>query len=284
MSKELIRKVTNEINATIIMHPRFEQAYQGLLDIIDTASYGDLPFGATVIAPPGCGKTALTKAVARAIPSCELLKDDLRSISVTAEANAALGHFVKKLLKQLGYPTTVRASTLYDQSSIIAAALRERGVKVLFLDEFQHVCRGQRSLSAAAITYWIKQLADEGGVVVILLGTRELKPLTEMNDQLGSRAPAIFELREFQYNDEWIGVLKQFAVQIRSFNCEVITELAKPIRAATHGTLRTLKQLLLTSTKAAIESNKSALDQESLCIGFARAFGTDSRTPNPFLK
>lgn len=283
MRSELVRKAASEINSTIVMHPRFESAYKGILDIIETANYVDLPYGATVVAPSGCGKTALIKTISRAIPSSSLLGDDMRAVSVAAEANAALGHFVAKLLKQLGYPATIRASTLYDQSLIIAEALRTRGVKVLFLDEFQHVCRGKRTLSAAGITDWIKQLADEGGVVVVLLGTRELKPLIELNDQLASRAPAHFELREFERNEEWIGLLQQLSVNVKTFDISSIhQDFYKPLHAASHGALRPLKQLLVASTKAAIEAGKTALDKDSLRFGYQKTFGVDARMPNPF--
>lgn len=283
MTTEKVRRATAEINSTIVMHPRFERAYHGILEIIETASYVDLPFGATVIGPPGCGKTALRKSISRAIPSSQLIGADMQSVHVSAEANATQGHFVSKLLKELGYPATVRASTLYNLSSLLASALRERGVKVVFIDEFQHVCRGKRDLSAAGITDWIKQLVDEGGVVVILLGTRELKPLVELNEQLGSRAPAYFELREFERNEEWIGFLRQLAESVKSFDLKPISEgLEKHLHAASQGRLRPLKQLLVAGAKTAIEAGKDVIDLPSLHDGYRKAFGADARVANPF--
>lgn len=283
MSKDLAAKAAHEINAAIVMHPRFERAYNGILEMIKTASVVDLPFGATVIAPPGCGKTALMKCIARAIPSSQFLQDDMRSVCITAEANAALGDFVGKLMKQLGYPATIRASTLYIQTSLIATALRERGVKVLFMDEFQHVCRGKREISAAGITDWIKQLVDDGGVVVILLGTLELKPLIEMNDQLGSRAPAHFELKGFERNEDWVGLLQQIANEVKSIDLSSIhLDLYKPLHAASKGMLRPLKQLLIAGAMIAIEAGKTAIDKNSLSDGYERVFGADPRVANPF--
>jgi type II secretory pathway predicted ATPase ExeA len=265
------------------MHPRFKKAYDGILQIIHMASLAALPFGATVIAPSGCGKTALMTSIARAITNDDSLSDNIRSVSVAAEANATVGHLVKKLMRELGYPATVRASAVYEQSSLIASALRERGVKVLFIDEFQHVCRGKRNLSAAGITDWIKQLADDGGVVVILLGTRELKPLIEINDQLSSRAPAHFELKEFDRNVEWAGLLKGLSENVKSYDLSTIhSTFQKSLHVATRGALRPLKQLLMASAGVAIEAEKSALDKASLMIGYERVFGPDSLAANPF--
>ena len=283
MRSEITVKVAREINGTIVMHPRFEKAYTGILEIIHAASIADIPFGATVIAPSGCGKTALRMCIERAIPSNAFLHDDLRSVSVKAEANSTVGHLIANLLRQLGYPASIRASTLYEQSSLIATALRERGVKVLFIDEFQHICRGRRTLSAAAITDWIKQLADDGGVVVILLGTRELKSLSEINDQLGSRIPAHFELKEFERNEEWIGLLKQIADTVKAFDISTIhTHFYKQLHSATRGALRPLKQILIASAIAAVDKGKTALDKDSLAVGHERVFGTDPHFANVF--
>lgn len=284
MTQDAVKRAIAEINSTIVMHPRFAHAYQGILNIIETANLTDMPFGATVTAPPGCGKTALVKTLSRAIPSSQLLgNDEIRSVSVAAEANASLGHFVSKLLKQLGYPAVIRASTLYDQTSIICDALRERNCIVLFLDEFQHVCRGNRTLSAAAILDWVKQLADAAGVVVVMLGTRELKPLNEMNDQLGSRAPAHFDLGEFQRNEEWVGLLRRFAADVKAIDLAPLQmELYKPLHTATNGVLRPLKQLLVMSVKVALQAGKDQIDLVSLHDGYQMLYGTSARRSNPF--
>ena len=284
MKNDLIMKIISEINGTIVMHPRFNKAYKGILDIIIASEFSDIPFGATVIAPSGCGKTALRLCIERAIPSSTLLQDDVRSASVKAEANSTVGHLICNLMKQLGYPTTIRASTLYEQSSLIAAALRERGVRVIFFDEFQHICRGKRTLSAAAITDWIKQIADEAGVVIVLLGTRELKPLSEINDQLASRVPAHFELREFDRNEEWIGTLKQLAESVKSFDFSPIhTQFHKQLHIATKGIMRSLKQILIASAIAAVTAGKTSIDGTSLAIGYTRVFGCDPHSPNVFI-
>lgn len=283
MSPDLALRAAREINATIVMHPRFEKAYHGILNIIRTASLVEMPLGATVIAPSGCGKTALMQSIGRAISGGDLLGGGVRSVSVAAEANTTIGHLVSKLMRQLGYPATIRASTLYEQSGLIASALRERGVKAVFIDESQHIFRGKRTLSAGAITDWIKQLADEGGVVVIMLGTRELSPLAEANEQLSSRAPAHFELKEFERNEEWIGLLKQIAGAVKSFDLSPIhSSLYKPLHKVTRGTLRPLKQLLVEGTISAVEAGKSNLDRESLSAAHLRVFGTDPHMPNAF--
>lgn len=285
MSEALIKLVTSEIMGTIVMHTRFNRAYVGILDIIKIALATKIPLGATVIAPSGCGKTALINCLTKAIPSRDPLYEGIRSISVSAEANSTIGHLVSGLMKGLGYPPSIRASTLYEQSSLLASALRERGVIVVFIDESQHIFRGKRSNSAAAITDWIKQISDEGEVVVVMLGTREMRPLFEFNEQLGSRAPAHFELREFERNAAWIGLLKKISETVTKLDLSAIfTNLNKPLHLATGGALRPLKQLLLAGAMEAIEKKSPTLEQIHLASGYEKIFGADPRIPNPFLE
>jgi hypothetical protein len=283
MSKSTAAKVAREINNTIVMHPRFQKAYDGILRIIDTASLAEIPFGATVSAPSGCGKTSLMKSIQRGIPSSTLLHDGVSSLCVAAEANTSIGHLVSKLLRQLGYPTAIRASTLHEQSALVSSAIRERAVKAIFIDECQHIFRGKRTLSAAAITDWIKQLADEAGVVVVMFRTRELGPLEQANEQLSSRAPAHFELREFDLNEEWVGLLRQISNGVTAIDISSIhTDSYKLLHKATRGALRPLKQLLIAGSVHAALVGKRSLDRESLAAGYAQVFGADPHRPNVF--
>jgi hypothetical protein len=283
MKNPISINIAKEINSTIVMHPRFKKAHDGIIRIIETAILVEIPFGATVIAPPGCGKTALIKSIQLSLPSHDFMQEGTASLSVAAEANASVGNLVSKLLRQIGYPTTIRTSTIHEQSSLLASAMRQRGVRAIFIDESQHIFRGKRTLSAAGITDWIKQLSDEAGVVIIMLGTPDLKSLDETNDQLSSRTPAHFELREFELNNDWLGLLKQLASNVKSFDISSIyTTHYKNLHKITRGALRPLKQLLITSAVHAASNSKPSLDLDSLSFGHMQVFGTDPRNPNLF--
>lgn len=283
MKQEQVIRAAKEIDNAIVMHPRFRLAYDGIFKIIEMASVVSVPIGATVTAPSGCGKTALIHTIQRSMSSGGILTSGPKCLSMAAEASATVGHLVAQIMRQLGYPTTIRASTLHEQSELLASALRERGIVAIFLDESQHIGRGRRTLMAAAITDWIKQVADRSGVVFIMLGTPELRPLRETNDQLGSRAPAHFELKAFDLNEEWVGLLKQLSTEVRSFDISsVVTTFYRQLHRVTGGALRPLKQMLIASTLAAHRLGKTALDKECLAAGHEQVFGPDPHIPNPF--
>lgn len=102
----------------------------------------------------------------------------------------------------------IRGNRISDQSLNLIAALKERAIRVLFIQDFQHLYRGERDRSAAGITDWLKQLVEEAGVVIVLFGTPELGDLGQLNAQLHSGSPARYRLSRFDRNDEWIAFLQ----------------------------------------------------------------------------
>lgn len=283
MKQEQATRAAREIDNAIIMHPRFRLAYEGIHRIIEMASLVNVPVGATVTAPSGCGKTALIRTIQRSVSSEGILTSGPKCLSLAAEANATVGHLVSQIMRQLGYPATIRASTLHEQSELLASAIRERGIVAILLDESQHIGRGRRTLMASAITDWIKQVSDQGGVVFIMLGTPDLRPLRETNDQLGSRAPAHFELKAFELNEEWVGLLKQFSMEVKSFDVSPAhTSFYRQLHHVTGGALRPLKQLLIASTLAAHRLGKASLDKDCLAAGHEQVFGPNPHIPNIF--
>ncbi|MBW9335671.1 AAA family ATPase [Herbaspirillum sp. RU 5E] len=282
MNNEKILDAARQINSTIVMHEKFEQVYKGIMNLIYLNSLSDTAYGGVVIAPSGCGKTSLIKLVQQNITSQESIQKGAMCLSVAAGANTNIGQLISQLMKQLGYQTIIRASTISEQSALLAATLKERRVIAIFIDESQHISRGRRTLSAASITDWLKELRDASGVVIVMMGTREFTPLGASNDQLASRSPATFSLSEFPYDKSWIGLLTKIAKEVSAFDLSPVTTFSKKIHKATNGVPRTLKQLLIASTSAGIQSGKTILDAESLRAGYSSVFGTIHQTENIF--
>lgn len=271
-----------QINSTIVMHKQFQQAYEGIMNLIYLNNLSDVPYGGVVVAPSGCGKTSLIKLVQQTTANHPLIPSGATCLHIAAAANTNIGQLISKLMKQLGYQTVVRASTISEQSELLAATLKERNVVAIFIDESQHISRGRRTLSAAAITDWIKELKDASGVVIVMMGTREFIPLDKSNDQLDSRAPATFSLSEFRYDENWSGLLTKIAEEVSFFDLSPVTGFAKKLHKATNGVPRTLKQLLIASVFAGIKAGKTILDVDCLRAGYFSVFGNNAPLENVF--
>jgi len=282
MNGKNITTAAGQINSTIVMHKQFQQAYEGILDLIYLNSLSDVCYGGVVIAPSGCGKTSLIKLVQQTLTNTPELPNDSMCLSISVGANANIGQLISKLMKQLGYQTVVRTSTISEQSALLATTLKERKVVAIFIDESQHISRGKRTLSAAAITDWIKELRDASGVVILMMGTREFIPLAESNDQLASRAPATFSLSEFQCDESWSGLLTKIAREVTAFDLSPIIKFSKKLHKVTNGVPRTLKQMLIASVSAGINAGKTILDADCLKIGYSSVFGNSHHQGNIF--
>lgn len=282
MTDKNIVKAARQINSVIVMHDQFRQAYDGIVKLIQLNRLSDVCYGGVVIAPSGCGKSSLIKLVQQKLAGENAISKGAICLNIAAGANTNIGQLISNLMRQLGYQTVVRASTISEQSALLAATLKERNVIAIFIDEAQHISRGKRTLSAAAITDWLKELRDSSGVVIMMMGTRDFIPLAASNDQLASRAPATFALSEFQNDENWEGLLVKISKDVTEFDLSPATTFAKKLHKATNGVPRTLKQILIASTYAGMTAGKAALDVESLKAGFTSVFGNTPQQENTF--
>jgi ABC-type iron transport system FetAB ATPase subunit len=282
MTEKNIMEAAGQIDSTIVMHNQFKQAYEGIMNLIYLNSLSNVPYGGVVVAPSGCGKTSLIQLVQQTIAKNPLIPRGAMCLKIDAAANTNIGQLISKLMKLLGYQTVVRASTISDQTELLAALLKERKVIAIFIDESQHISRGQRTLSAAAITDWIKGLRDASGVVIVMMGTRDFISLDESNEQLDSRAPATFSLSEFQCDENWSGLLTKIAQEVTAFDLSPSTVFARKLHKVTDGVPRALKQLLIASTSSGMKIGKTALDMDCLSAGYSSVFGNNSRQGNVF--
>lgn len=282
MNPKSIAHIARQVNATLVMHQQFQEAYDGILELIHLNSLSDVSFGGVVIAPSGCGKSSLIKLVQQSLATDSRVPTGSMCLTVSAGANTSVGQLVSDLMKQLGYQTVVRTSTIADQSALLATTLKERKVVAVFIDESQHISRGRRTLSAAAITDWIKVLRDTAGIVIVMMGTREFIPLGDSNDQLASRAPATFTMSEFKHDASWSGLLLRIAQEVSSFDFMPVTTFTKQLHKMTNGVPRTLKQILIASAASGLKSKKTSLDQDCLKEGFHSVFGNSTDAENIF--
>jgi len=272
-----------ELSDCVVLHPRFKEALNGIQQLVTQADLSGLPFGATVIGDSGSGKTTLMAAIQRHIPAQDLLGERPSALSISAQSCPTIGDLLGKLIRLLGFPAAIRGNRISDQSLNLIAALKERAIRVLFIQDFQHLYRGERDRSAGGITDWLKQLVEEAGVVIVLFGTPELGDLGQLNAQLHSRSPARYRLSRFERNDEWIAFLQGMAQRCRSIDWAPIHErYERELHIVSTGLLRPLKQVLSAAATILIRDGGAELNPAVFAAAHQMVFGTDSSVPNPF--
>jgi energy-coupling factor transporter ATP-binding protein EcfA2 len=273
-----------ELADCIVLHSRFGEALNGIQQLVTQADLSGLPFGATVVGESGSGKTTLMAALQRYIPAQDLLGERPSALCISAQSCPTIGDLLGKLIRLLGFPAAIRGNRISDQSLNLIAALKERCIKVLFIQDFQHLYRGERDKSAAGITDWLKQLVEDAGVVIVLFGTPELGDLGQLNAQLHSRSPARYRLAPFERNEEWVAFLQGMAQRCKAIDWTPIHQrYERELHIVSAGLLRPLKQVLSAAATVLIRDGGTELTPAVFGAAHQMVFGTDSATPNPFL-
>jgi type II secretory pathway predicted ATPase ExeA len=272
-----------ELGDCVILHPSFKDARDGICQLVQQAEFSGLPFGATVIGESGSGKTTLMRAIVKQMPSQDLLGERPSALCISAQSCPTIGDLLAKMARELGFPVVVRGNRLSDMSVHLISALKDRAVRAIFIQDFQHLYRGARDKSAAGITDWLKQLAEDAGIVVVLFATPELGDLSHLNLQLHTRAPARFRLSPFPRDENWIAFLKGVAGRCSALDWSPIYEkYERDLHVVTQGLARPLKQLLSAAATCVLRVDGTKLSADVFSQAHRLVFGTDSSVPNPF--
>lgn len=279
-----IEYVSEQINATTVMHSQFKVAFDGICGLINQSSVSGIPLGASVVAPPGSGKTHLINIIVRRYTQkIDLMDAESTVISISAAAAPNMGSMIDRMLQALGHPPGLRTTRLQDlRQSVLIQAIKERGVRVIIIDEFQHLFRGKGKFIPSEITDLLKEIMDKTGIPVFVFGTDELGDLHHLDPQFASRIPARYQIRPFSWGEEWQGFLQAFEMQISAFDISILPSLAKKLHNATQGSPRTLKYLLIAATISAIEKKEPKVNEEHFSFAFLTIFGTSASLANPF--
>jgi len=272
-----------ELGDCVVLHAAFSDALEGIRRLVTQAELSGLPFGATVIGESSSGKTTLMKAIVKNMPSQDLLGERPSALCVSAQSCPTIGDLLVKMARELGFPVVVRGNRISDLSVHLTAALKDRAVRAIFIQDFQHLYRGARDKSAAGITDWLKQLAEDAGIVIVLFATPELGDLSHLNVQLHSRSPARFRLGPFRRDDSWISFLQTISARCSSIDWNPIHQrYERDLHVVTQGLLRPLKQMLSAAATVALSGPSSELSPAVFAQAHKLVFGTDSSVPNPF--
>lgn len=275
--------IVQQILDAVVMHADFERVMTSSVDMANQMIQIKMPSGIIVIADPGMGKTLLLEAIHRKLSSNENRQGRERPVlRVTLDSDVDTHKMAGRILLALGYPMLPSRPNLENMSQMVDTAMTRLKPKALLIDEAQHMCEGNREITARAVTDWLKVRMDKHNLPVVACGTKTLERIFQINPQFASRASASYTINPFQPGDSWMKLLKALVISVPKLDVSYIEAYPRPIHIATAGNLRRLKKLLVQAAFDAVQSNSSTLSQDNLDIGFEQAFGLSSGIPNPF--
>lgn len=274
----------NAVLMTVVEHPDFMRAFDSCIDLIDTMRTLKMPSGILIQAEPGMGKSLLLQKIkAHLTRSAGMSREDTLLV-VSLDSAVDTHKLAAAMTIALGYPALPSRPSLEGMNHMVDKGLERKRPLALLLDEMQHICEGNRDITARAVTDWLKVRMDRYNLPIIGAGTRVLERLQTINPQFASRASSTFLLSPFEFGEPWRQLLAGFAAQVREVNLEIVNgPIARTIHTASKGNLRALKRLLAYACMYAAERSESKVTIEDFGRAFEDANGSTPDRINPFL-
>lgn len=275
----------NQVLDVVVQFTEFETIHQSAIADINLMNQIRMPSGIIVLADPGMGKSLLVEVIRRSLTQMDNVLEKARPVlSVSLDSAVDTHEFASKLLTALGYPMLPSRPRLGIMTEMVDTGMARLKPKALLVDECQHMCEGNRDITARALTDWIKVRMDKHNLPFFGVGTDTFGRIGEINRQFVSRTSAKYTINAFQVGDEWSQLVHAFVHAINKVDLQALKSdgLLKATQVATAGNLRNLKRLLVYACISAAEKPNAVLSREDMEIGFDRGFGLASRQTNPF--
>ncbi len=282
-------KVASSVDRVCIVHTPFKAALTACDRAFQLSRELSQPQIIVVAGTTGVGKTALIRYFRASLPGSSLFEQGLGAIAIRLPAKPNVGHLVSAILRQLRHPfPQVTGQTLHIKRDLVIEALRQRGTRILFIDEGQHlrdqVRMRSRGSDETVVTDCVRELVDEVPIAACICGTPEILQLSEVDRSLDNRVSARFQLEAFSDGAMWRAFLSAFRKHCSQINLSIIEdpEHVRKLHLATEGNPRSFKRLVTEAVLICVDEKASTVTNEHFKRAFECVSGSVSRIGNPY--
>lgn len=189
------------MDSIVIDNPRARLAHEKFDYLVEL---GELRPGlpkrcVSLIAPAQSGKTTIIESYVERLNTEEALAvGEIPALTVTLGANTTRRQFARDILRAFerhGYNALVDTGT---EAQLLSRAMQymiDRKVKVLFLDEFHHLCHSDNKKVVNSVSETVKCLLIEGSCPIVVAGLEDARRPFDDNPQLAHRAEPHLDLK-----------------------------------------------------------------------------------------
>lgn len=269
--------------------PQVKRAQDRLEELLAYQCDGEEPEGLVIIGDTGTGKTTLLENFVQMRPRVEHAEfTEVPVLYAEVPAKCSPKALAGVLLRALGSLFWNRGDDAEraEQLRILLAACR---VRLIILDEVNHLGDRGAEKSHYFVGDWIKQLMRSSGIPIVLAGTPAASVLWDTNEQLADRfreqillEPLSMEAGRIR---ELRSVLGTFLGLMQGIPCIDLTDEthARSMAFATAGRLRDIRRLLVRAVEIAAQQSPAAITRATLSSAFLEVIyrGADAKR-NPF--
>lgn len=270
--------------------PQVVRAHSRLTALMEAALLDQEPEGLAIVGETGAGKTTLLSRFARSYPRKDHPEfTEVPVLYASVPARCTIKRLSGLLLQALGSKFW-NCGDEEDRTYQLKTLLKGCRVRLILLDEVNHLGDRGAQRTHYEVGDWIKQLATDTGVPVVLAGTPSAAVLWQTNEQLADRYEVLtLELLSLAPDRalEFTGVLKTYGKLMSGLQ---IIDLEDPDTArlmafATGGRLRDIRKLLVRAIELAEAGQTLAIDRETLRRAFEQViYEKAPKERNPFDK
>jgi hypothetical protein len=204
----------------LVSHTSFRSGRQRFRQVMRYKAAGGVdPRGILLIGESRTGKSRLLRAILDEWPRSKDAEGvTVPIVAVRVQARPSPKSLASLLLAALGAPDPHKG-TEADLTERLVKLLKECKTFAIALDEFQHFM-DRRSLKVLhEVADWLKVLAEDAKVLLIVAGLQRCVGVIRQNEQLLRRFGAPISLRRFDWFDDedrdaWLSILEGFSEQL----------------------------------------------------------------------
>ncbi|NOU75316.1 AAA family ATPase [Paenibacillus sp. LMG 31458] len=260
---EELRNRVEHTKKIIVQHPQYEELLDELKMRFMLSNGSVSPDCLFIYGHTGVGKSTVTTEFTECFPRQLVELSDRKYmkipvLKVTVPPKATPRSLASKILKIMGDPLHHRG-TETELTSRVHHYIEACDVKMIVLDEFQHLIDADTQHVLSTASNWVKTFTEEINIPVVLCGMPESLRIFETNPQLDRRFTNKIELTPFLYRTE--AEIVQFRVFLKKIENDLpfyessnITDriISDKIYYVTNGIPFYVMQLIVEATTSAL--------------------------------
>lgn len=283
--------IAKSIRNAFIRIPRVEEIMRRIEELFAYQCKWEEPEHLVLIGEPGVGKSTLLRRYVATHTRVEHQEfTEIPTLYVGVPAACSIKKLAGEMLLAMGSPYWNRGGEP-ERTHQLLTLLRACKVRLIVLDEVNHLVERGSAKTHYAVGDWIKQISEQSGVSFVLTGTPMAEQLLITNEQLRGRFSEVAHLTPLSLGSAteanvFGGVLRAYQKCFSEVDCLQLSSpsVCKSIAYATGGRLRAIRKLLVRAMEIGLQPSGQRVDLGVLAKAFESViFPRAPKERNPFL-